>query len=74
MIGEVEAFVDQRVDVGRPVIAGALARMQQHVLDDGIRALAVLHHLFQIILEQAGQFVDFLAHLAVQRCGLQRVV
>ena len=38
VIGEVEALLHQRVDVGGPVLAGALARMQQHVLDDGIGA------------------------------------
>ena len=34
-----------------PVLAGTLARMQQHVLDDGIGALAVLHDLVEIALQ-----------------------
>ena len=53
VIGEVEAFIDQRVDVGGPVLAAALARMQQHVLDDGVGALAVLDDFFEIVLQQA---------------------
>jgi hypothetical protein len=48
VIGEVEAFLDKGVDIDGPVLAGVLARMQQHVLDDGIGALAVLHHLVEI--------------------------
>jgi hypothetical protein len=30
------------------MLAGTFARMQQHVLDDGIGALAVLDNLFEI--------------------------
>ena len=30
VVGEVEAFFDDGVDVDRPVLAGALARVQQH--------------------------------------------
>ena len=61
VIGEVEALLDDRVDVGGPVLARSLARMQQHVLDDRIGALAVLHHLFEIALQHVGEFVDLLA-------------
>ena len=51
VIGEIEALLDDGVDIGRPVLARTLARMQQHVLDDRVGALAVLHHLFQIALQ-----------------------
>ncbi len=74
VIGEVEAFLDQRIDIGRPVLAGALARMQQHVLDDGVGALAVLHDLFEIVLQQSGHFIDFLALLVGERGRPQHVV
>ena len=74
VIGEVEAFIDQRIDVGRPMLAGAFARMQQHVLDDGVGALAVLDHFFEIVLEQARQFVDLLADLVADACELEHVV
>jgi hypothetical protein len=38
MIGEVEALLDHGIDIDRPVLSGALSRMQQHVLDDRVRA------------------------------------
>jgi hypothetical protein len=43
-------------------LAGALARMQQHVLDDGISSLAVLNDLLDVLFEKTGQFIgaDFL--------------
>ena len=74
MIGEVEAFVDQGIDVGRPVLAAALARMQQHVLHDGVGALAVLDYLFEIVLQKARQFIDFRTDLVSDRCRLQDIV
>ena len=52
VIGEVEAFLDERVDIDGAVLARAFARVQQHVLDDGIRALAVLHDLVEIALQR----------------------
>jgi hypothetical protein len=48
--------------------------MQQHVLDDGVGTLAVLHHLFEIVLQQAGQFVDFSPDLAIKRDRFAHVV
>ena len=74
VIGEIEAFLDDRVDVGGPVLARSLARMQQHVLDDRIGALAVLHHLFEIALQHMGELVDLLARLVVERGRLEHVV
>ena len=32
--------------------------MQQHVLDDGIGALAVLHDLIEVVAQGIGQFID----------------
>ena len=40
--------------------------MQQHVLDDGVGPLAVLHDLVEIALQHIGDFVDFGAQLVVQ--------
>src|SRR3974390_1656429 len=48
VIGEIEALLDQPIDVDKPVFTRAFARMQQHVLDNGIRPLAVLHDLGEI--------------------------
>ena len=41
VIGEVQRLLDHRVDVDRRSLARALARVQQHVLDDRVGALAV---------------------------------
>ena len=54
-----------RVDVGRPMLAGPLARMQQHVLDDGVGALAMLHDFLEIALQHPRQFGDFGPQLVV---------
>ena len=45
--------------------------MQQHVLDDGIGALAVLHDLVEIVAQRVGQFGDFSAPLFVERSRLR---
>ena len=61
VIGEIEALLDQGVDIDRPVLSGALTRMQQHVLDDGVGALAVLHDLVEIALQRIGDLADLCA-------------
>ena len=48
VIGEIEAVLDDGIDVGGSVLTGNLSRMQEHVLDDGIGALAVLHDLGEL--------------------------
>ena len=70
VIGEVEAFLDKGVDIDKPVLAGAFARVQQHVLDDGIGTLAVLHDLLEIAAQHVRQLVDLLARLVVDRQAL----
>ena len=67
MIGEIEALLDERVDVDRPMFARSFARMQQHVLDDGVRALAVLNDLVEIVSQSVRQFSDFTARLIIAR-------
>jgi len=51
---EVEALLDERIDIDNSVFTRAFARVQQHVLDDGIGALAVLDDLVEV----APQCVD----------------
>ena len=46
------------VDVHRPVLCGALPRVQQHVLDDGIGAPAVLYDLVEVAPQRLGQIGD----------------
>ena len=65
VIGEVEAFLDQGVDVDELMLARSLPRMQQHVLDDGIGALAVLHDFFEIAAQHVGQLGNVGARLVV---------
>ena len=77
MIGEVEAFLDNGIDIDGPVLARAFTRMQQHVLDDGIRALAVLHDLIEIALQHIRNFADLCSQLFVEfgsRKGLPQFV
>ena len=66
VIGEVEAFLDEGVDIDRPVLTRAFARVQQHVLDDGIGPLAVLHDLIEIALQRIGNLADLCSQLAVE--------
>ena len=56
VIGKVEALLDDGIDIDRSVFAGAFARVQQHVLDDGIGTLAVLHDLVEIAVQRICQF------------------
>ena len=74
VIGEVEALLDERIDVDDPMLAGALARMQQHVLDDAVGALAVLDDLVEIAAQHVRQLVDLLARLVVDCEPLQGVL
>ena len=55
VIGEVEAFLDESVDIDGPMLTRAFAGVQQHVLDDGIGAFAVLHNLVEIALQRIRQ-------------------
>ena len=66
VVGEIEALLDEGVDIDRPVLTRAFTRVQQHVLDDGIGALAVLHDLVEIALQRIRQFVDFARALIVE--------
>ena len=61
MIGEIQALLDERVDIDEPVLTGTLAGVQQHVLDDRIRPLAVLHDLFEIAAQRVHQFGNLTA-------------
>ena len=52
VIDEIQALLDDGIDIDDPVLARALTRVQQHVLDDGTRRFAVLHDLFQIAAQR----------------------
>src|SRR5262249_45817 len=70
---EIEAFLNQRIDINHPMLTGALARVLQHILDNGIRAFAMMHDLVEIALEQVGQFFNFSSGFIVKRHTLQYV-
>jgi len=67
MIGEIEALLDERVDIDRPVFARTFARVQQHILDDGVGAFAVLNDLVEVVAQSVRQFSDFAARFVIAR-------
>src|SRR5262249_843716 len=67
MISKIEAFLDEGVDVDRPMLARSFARVQQHVLDDGVRALAVLNDLVEVVEQGVRQLGDFTARFIITR-------
>ena len=74
MIGEIEALLDQGVDIDGPVFSRPLPRVQQHVLDDRVGALAVLHDLVEIALQHIRDLVDVLALLGLQADASQKIL
>src|SRR5262249_27662164 len=73
MIGEIEAFLDECIDVDRPMLTRTFARVQQHVLDDGVCPFAVLYNLVEIIAQGVREFGDFSARLFVSFHSVQRL-
>src|SRR5262249_35567745 len=61
--GEIKAFLNEGIDVDDPVFTRAFTRVQQHVLDDGIRPLTVLHDFAEIATQRIGQFINLGARL-----------
>jgi hypothetical protein len=74
VIGEIEALLDEGVDIDDPVLARAFARMQQHVLDDAIGTFSVLHDFVEIAPQGRRQLVDLGASLFIERDAFQRVL
>src|SRR4029077_17234378 len=66
VIGEIEALIDQGVNIDRSVLSRALTRMQQHVLDDRVGALTMLHDLVEIALERIRNLTDLRAQFGVK--------
>ena len=67
VISEVQALIDYRVDVSRAMLAGTFTGVLQHVFHDGVGALAMLNHLFEVGLQYLRQFVQFPARSRVER-------
>ena len=56
---EIKAFLNEPIDINHPMLTRAFARVLQHILDDGIRASAMMHDFIEIALQRVGQFIDF---------------
>jgi hypothetical protein len=53
------------ISIGR-WLSGTLTRMQEHILDDGIGTLAMLHDLVEIALKHVRNLADLSLKLAVK--------
>ncbi len=51
MVGKVQALLDDGVDIDDPMFTRAFARVQKHVLDNGIGTLAVLDDLVEVAMQ-----------------------
>jgi hypothetical protein len=58
VIGKIEAFLDEGIHVNRTTFTRPFARMQQHVLDDRVSSLAVLHDLVEIVAQGIGKLIN----------------
>src|SRR5262249_18213489 len=58
VVGTIETFLHESIDIGGPMLAGTLARMQPHALDYRVRTFAGLHGFFEIATECIGQLFD----------------
>ena len=67
VIGEVERFVDEGIEVDLAALTRDAARMVQHALDDAVGAPAVLGDLFEIAGQHRDDFVEFGALLVAER-------
>ena len=52
VIGQVQALIDYRVNVSRPMLTGTLAGVLQHVFHNGVGALAMLNNFFEFALQR----------------------
>ena len=53
------------------MLSRAFARVQQHVLDDGVGALAVLYDLLEVVAQGVREFGYFSAGLVVRLYGIK---
>src|SRR3974390_2567707 len=74
VIGEIEALLDEAIDVDESVFTRAFARVQQHVLDNGIRPFAVLHDLGEIAPQCIRQLGNLGSRFLVNRYSAQGIL
>src|SRR5215510_15981725 len=66
MVGKVQTLLDDGIDIDEPVFTGAFARVQQHVLDDGICTFAMLYDPVEIALQRIRNLTDLHSQLAIE--------
>ena len=71
VIGEVQGFLDQAVEIDTATLAAAATRMFQHALDDIVGTSSVLGDFFEVAGEHLDRFVD-LGTLVVVQCSDRR--
>ena len=67
VIGEVQRFLDERVEVDALPRPAAFARMRQHAFDDVVGALSVLDDPLEVAGQRGEDFVDIAALFLFQR-------
>ena len=68
VIGEVQGFLDQAVEIDAATLAAAATRMLQHALDDIVGTSSMLGDFFEIAGEHLDRFVD-LGTLVLVQCS-----
>ena len=71
MVGKIDRFSHDTVDVARPMLSRTFARVEQHVLHYGVGAVAVLHDLVEIVAQGVRQLGDFTAYPIIERSFLE---
>jgi hypothetical protein len=66
MIGQVDIFTEQQVDVGRLAYPCLAARVLQHTVDNAVGALAVLGDFLHILLQGCQQIGNIFKRLGIE--------
>jgi hypothetical protein len=72
--GEIKALLNECIDIDRAMFTCTFARVQQHILYDGVRTAAVLHDLVEIAAQGFHQLDNLTALGIVKAHVLQRLV
>ena len=72
MIGEVESFVDERIEIHFPALAAPSARMIQHASNDPICPPSVFDDFFEVAGQHLHRVLDLDAGVLVEGCDGRR--
>src|SRR3954471_11117694 len=70
VIGEVQALLDRGIEVDAAALSGALARVEKHVFDDGVRAPAMLDDSAEVAFEHPRDLLDLGPERPIEGCAL----